>query len=134
MPTPEGWERIRSQVDLQSNFLFNPLPPGPGVCEVCRGAAAVGHQRCYNCNEHRLAGARVLVLDDTWTKGGHLQSLAHVVRSAGAAGVVALVLGRHMGPDYSLNRPILDAVRDTRFDITRCALCPPRCRAVDRAG
>jgi hypothetical protein len=45
----------------------------------------------------RLDGARVLLLDDTWTTGASIQSAAMTLRAAGAAGVAAVVLGRHLG-------------------------------------
>lgn len=43
----------------------------------------------------RLDGDSVLLIDDTWTTGGHAQSAAAVLRGAGAAAVGVLVLGRH---------------------------------------
>jgi len=47
----------------------------------------------------RLAGARVLLLDDTWTTGASVQSAAMALRGAGASAVAAVVLGRHLaGP------------------------------------
>lgn len=45
----------------------------------------------------RLAGARVLLLDDTWTTGSSVQSAAMTLRRGGARGVAAVVLGRHLG-------------------------------------
>jgi hypothetical protein len=52
-----------------------------------------------------LRGARVLLLDDTWTTGASVQSAAMALRRAGAAGVAAVVLGRHLprpgGPGQS---------------------------------
>ncbi len=44
----------------------------------------------------RLGGARVLLLDDTWTTGSRAQSAAAALKLAGAARVVAVVLGRHV--------------------------------------
>jgi hypothetical protein len=44
----------------------------------------------------RLAGARVLLLDDTWTTGASVQSAAMALRGAGASAVAAVVLGRHL--------------------------------------
>ena len=44
-----------------------------------------------------LPGARVLLLDDTWTTGSSAQSAAMALRSAGADVVVTVVLGRHVG-------------------------------------
>ena len=44
----------------------------------------------------RLRGARVLLLDDTWTTGAHAQSAAAALKLAGAARVAVVVLGRHL--------------------------------------
>jgi hypothetical protein len=43
-----------------------------------------------------LAGAAVLLLDDTWTSGGSAQSAAVALKRAGAGPVAAVVLGRHV--------------------------------------
>ncbi len=45
----------------------------------------------------RLPQARVLLLDDTWTTGSRAQSAAAALKLAGAARVVVVVLGRHLG-------------------------------------
>jgi hypothetical protein len=44
-----------------------------------------------------LPGAKVLLIDDTWTTGSSAQSAAMALRSAGADAVVTVVLGRHVG-------------------------------------
>jgi hypothetical protein len=43
-----------------------------------------------------LPGARVLLVDDTWTTGSSAQSAAMALRAAGACSVVTVVLGRHV--------------------------------------
>ncbi len=45
----------------------------------------------------RLPGARVLVIDDTWTTGSSAQSAAMALRRSGASAVATVVLGRHVG-------------------------------------
>jgi hypothetical protein len=42
-------------------------------------------------------GARVLLIDDTWTTGSSAQSAAMALRGAGASSVITVVLGRHVG-------------------------------------
>jgi len=44
-----------------------------------------------------LPGARVLLIDDTWTTGSSAQSAAMALRRAGARSVATVVLGRHVG-------------------------------------
>jgi hypothetical protein len=43
-----------------------------------------------------LPGARVLLIDDTWTTGASAQSAAMALRRAGARSVATIVLGRHV--------------------------------------
>jgi hypothetical protein len=47
-----------------------------------------------------LSGARVLLIDDTWTAGGHAQSAATALRQAGATTVGLVVIGRHVRPEW----------------------------------
>jgi hypothetical protein len=45
-----------------------------------------------------VAGARVLLLDDTWVSGASAQSAAAACKLAGAAQVAIVALGRHLNP------------------------------------
>jgi hypothetical protein len=45
----------------------------------------------------QVPGARVLLVDDTWTTGSSAQSAAMALRAAGASSVITVVLGRHLG-------------------------------------
>jgi hypothetical protein len=55
-----------------------------------------------------LPGARVLLLDDTWTSGASAQSAVVALKRAGAQSVVVVVLGRHLSssrpPARQVNR------------------------------
>lgn len=44
-----------------------------------------------------VPGARVLLVDDTWTTGASAQSAAMALRRAGARSVATVVIGRHIG-------------------------------------
>lgn len=68
---------------------------------------------------------RVLVLDDTWTTGGRVQSMAHALRTAGAACVITVVIGRLVKPEYDPNRELLRVAAGRPFNIGRC--CLPSC-------
>jgi hypothetical protein len=65
------------------------------------GADAWG--RCLDPERFRappsLAGARVLLLDDTWVSGAAAQSAAVALKRAGCRSVATLVLGRHVAAD-----------------------------------
>lgn len=75
-----------------------------------------------------LAGQAVLLLDDTWTSGGHAGSAAQVLLEAGAAKVALVVIGRHIRRDYEPVKDsgktcgaLLDALPE-EFDWETCAV------------
>lgn len=72
------------------------LPPHRDVLRA--GPGVVGHRQpaldAYQA-DRCVAGKRILVVDDVYTSGAHLQSAAAVLHDAGAASVVALVIGRY---------------------------------------
>jgi len=49
-----------------------------------------------------LSGEDVLLIDDTWTSGGHAQSAAHVLKTGGAGQVALVVIGRHLQRNWEL--------------------------------
>jgi predicted amidophosphoribosyltransferase len=77
--------------------------------------------------ERRIDGVNVLLIDDTWTAGGHAQSAAHALREAGAASVALVVIGRHLRPEWEVTPggPTSGDLFDelpTPFDWARCAV------------
>lgn len=48
-----------------------------------------------------LGGARVLVIDDTWTTGAHAQSASAALKAAGAVTVAVIVIGRWFNPTFN---------------------------------
>jgi hypothetical protein len=49
----------------------------------------------WKVTEPLVEGAAILLIDDTWTTGSRTQSAAAALRSAGAAKVAAVLMGRH---------------------------------------
>jgi predicted amidophosphoribosyltransferase len=49
-----------------------------------------------------VAESSVLLVDDTWTTGGHAQSAAWALKQAGAGPVAAVVIGRHFHSGYEV--------------------------------
>lgn len=47
-----------------------------------------------------VAGAAVLLIDDTWTTGSSMQSAAAALRTAGARAVAGVAIGRHLRLDF----------------------------------
>jgi hypothetical protein len=60
-----------------------------------------------------VAGADVLVIDDTWVSGGSAQSAAVALKLAGARRVAIIVLGRHINPADPRSAPFLAAIPAT---------------------
>jgi adenine/guanine phosphoribosyltransferase-like PRPP-binding protein len=81
-----------------SDLLCRAAPPG--------GSPPVAHMRPHPAAFHlaapdrdALAGARVLLLDDTYVSGARSQSAAAALQTAGAGATVLVPLGRVLRPD-----------------------------------
>jgi hypothetical protein len=71
-----------------------------------------------------LWGEAVLVIDDTWTTGGHAQSAAAALKAAGAACVAVVVLGRHLNSTYGDTARHVEQARLRTFSWGLCSLHP----------
>ena len=60
-----------------------------------------------------VAGADMLVVDDTWVSGGSAQSAAAALKLAGARRVAVVVLGRHLNPADPRSAAFLAAARNS---------------------
>lgn len=62
-------------------------------------ASGVAQERTHNDDRFRVtrnvAGETVLLIDDTWTTGAHVQSAASSLKLGGASAIGAVVVGRH---------------------------------------
>lgn len=97
-------------------------------------AAAVEHPRALNadhfaCTVALPKGSHVLLIDDTWTTGGHAQSAVLALRQAGATRVSLLVVARWLKEDYGDNKQFIADMRTRDFDPRICPWtggnCPP---------
>lgn len=68
-------------------------------------------------------GARVLLLDDTFTTGAKLFSAVAALRSAGATVVGPVVLGRHVEPAWEPSREMLTWLAERPWAEERCCRC-----------
>jgi hypothetical protein len=88
-------------------------------------AASVQQPRAVN-SEHFTCGMRlpeeshVLLIDDTWATGGHVQSAALALREAGAARVSALVVARWLKEDYGGNKRFIADLANRDYDPGIC--------------
>jgi predicted amidophosphoribosyltransferase len=71
--------------------------------------------------------SHVLLLDDTWTQGGHAQSAALSLRKAGARRISTMVAARWIKRDFGDNAEFLDGLPDYDPDICPWTggTCPP---------
>lgn len=97
------------QVSHPLNTIVGKLAK-PGAVEVILTAATnVANPRDINCNHYtassNAAGHHVLVIDDTWTGGGHATSAALAIRDAGASYVSVLVLARWLTIGWEATTP-----------------------------
>jgi len=70
-----------------------------------------------------VAGERVLVVDDTFTRGPTVFSAVAALRQAGAVIRGPLVLGRHLRPDWDPSRELLAWLRYRPWVDSRCCRC-----------
>jgi len=96
-------------------------------------AASVQQPRAIN-PDHFASGMRlpdqshVLVIDDTWATGGHVQSVCLALRKAGAARISVLVVARWLKEDYGDNKSFIADLANRDYDPDICpwtgADCP----------
>ena len=93
---------VRSCVDL----------PLVGLSVAPRGAAhARGVDPGWLRVDGPVAGADVLVVDDSWVSGGSAQSAAVALKLAGARRVAIVIIGRHVNPDDPRSAQLLGALK-----------------------
>jgi len=84
----------------------------PGIECNLQGAPTATNPRAISSEHFWMPpvpeGAHVLLIDDTWTSGGHAQSAVLAARAAGAAHVSVLVVARWIEPSWAL---LLDGER-----------------------
>jgi hypothetical protein len=82
----------------------------------------------FTCSDVLTVGSHVMVIDDTWTTGGHAQSAALAMRRAGAGWVSVVVVARWLKEDYKDNKNFVADLRARDYDPSICpwtgAGCP----------
>lgn len=110
------------------------LGHAPGTEVTLRAAARAEQPRAVNpghftCGDSLDAEAHVVLIDDTWTSGGHARSAALALRQAGAARISALIVARWLTDDYQGTRQFLADLRKRDYDPTMCPWTSARCPA-----
>lgn len=65
-------------------------------------------------------GRHIVLVDDTWVTGSHLQSAAAALREAGAVRVTGLVLARRLRPDWGTNADFINKQLVRPYDVAFC--------------
>lgn len=100
---------------------------GPRVRTVLRpGPRTIGRNSPSDTGYEAVEtmdGVRVLLVDDTWTTGSHLQSAASALSLAGADVVAAVVVGRVIRTDWSFTDDTWwSEMRHAPFSFDTCCL------------
>ncbi|MEU6426725.1 hypothetical protein ABZ860_12580 [Microbispora sp. NPDC046973] len=110
-----AWARLHRPLLLQADDAYAPVL-----------AARASHPAAFRVLGD-VKGARVLLVDDLFVSGAHVQSAASALIGRGAAAVVALVIARLVNPastdPYSAGIWQESGDRPFRFD--RCCVCDP---------
>lgn len=121
----------KNRVDHPLAKMCSRLPWEPLTATTAPGAFNGGQSRrldleAFNLNDRDLNGARVLLVDDTWTTGARVQSMSYALKRAGAYTVVALVLGRWVNTNFNLGRQFTESIRNQpHFDPYQCTVHQP---------
>ena len=88
-------------------------------------ASTAGNPRTVNPHHYTAAtpiphGGHVLLIDDTWTSGGHAQSAVLALRAAGAAQVSVLAIARWIDAGYGDNQRFIRDELHLDYDPSRC--------------
>jgi hypothetical protein len=81
----------------------------------------------FSVSDGPLNGRHVLIVDDTWTTGGHAQSLALAARAAGAGRVAIVVLARWLTPDWPPTAAYLESHARRDFNPRICPVTGAGC-------
>ncbi|MEK8143754.1 hypothetical protein NKH18_22300 [Streptomyces sp. M10(2022)] len=93
------------------------LTPMPSAADLAREASISRYTSAA-----LRSGEAVLLIDDTWTTGGHAQSAAAALKRAGASCVAVVVLGRHINGSWRDSASYVEQARLRRFSWKVCAL------------
>jgi len=93
-----------------------PLSTAPGAAARARGLAD-GVAAGWLTVGSAVAGADVLLVDDTWVSGASAQSAAAALKAAGARRVALVVIGRHVDPADPRSAEFLRTLRSQSASI-----------------
>jgi hypothetical protein len=132
VPSGQGRPGAHPLLRVVESCMDLPIAP----LNVSPSGAASGRGRGVSLGWLRasgpVAGAGVLLVDDTWVSGGSAQSAAAALKLAGASRVAVVVLGRHLDPGDPRSAGLLRVLRSAPRPPASCGL--PGCDLSPRAG
>lgn len=121
------WASVPSLPFDPGEHALHRLVKGFMECEEVTLTAAVKASTPRSVNaEHFVPSSaltshsHVLVIDDTWTRGGHAQSAAVALHQAGAAQVSVLTVARWVEPNFANNKRFISDRLASDFDPSVC--------------
>ena len=123
---PEGWSYVPSLAnragqhpleDIASQIMGN-IPYVP--LDAARSGSSARAFDPGHFSVRQQPPTHVLLLDDTWTSGAHLQSASAALKAAGATQVTGLVVARWLNPAWGDTGRFIKSLPDS-FDP---AVCP----------
>jgi hypothetical protein len=111
---PSGWATVPSLPPKPQphplNEMARSLARSAASEIVLQGSTSVADARAVNRDHFKVvsgdpSGRHILLVDDTWTGGGHLMSAALALRKAGASHVSALLLARWLTEGFGATTP-----------------------------
>jgi hypothetical protein len=106
--------------------------PGPEVKLIAATKAQNPREvnpKHFTSSDQLVQGSHVLLIDDTWTSGGHAQSAVLALRQAGATYVSVLEVARWIRTDFGDNAKFLRGISGRDYDPRICPWtggdCPP---------
>ncbi|MEE8600263.1 phosphoribosyltransferase [Euzebya tangerina] len=73
--------------------------------------------------DSRLAGNRVLLIDDTFTRGTSMFTAAAAIKRAGSEVFGRVAIGRRVNPSFENSKPMCERLSSVPFDMSRCCRC-----------
>lgn len=117
VPSLAGRHGVHPLAQIASRFMGT-VPPVPVIANPVEDGA-----RTFNAAHFtvpRTTARHILLVDDTWTTGGHLQSVSGALKAAGVERVTGLAVARWLDPTWSTTKSFIDNLTSD-FDP---ALCP----------
>ena len=133
--SPEGWDAVTTVPSTGPRTGVHPLVQALSLLKrhradyaalLAQGSAQVTHNRASDdgfVTTEPVDGRRVLLIDDTFTSGGRIQSAASRLQLDGAVVVGAVVVGRVFNMDFGANaEQVWQAARSEQFTFEVCCL------------